>query len=78
LHKGEAHFLRNLRAVGDPGNAGPPALLGRYKGRMGLPAPDAGQAALLPNPRLVLPPQLDRLALCSGRNGGGNQISEVL
>ncbi len=39
--------------------------------------PDAGQAALLTNPRFVLPPQLDWLPLCDRRNGGGNQIGEV-
>jgi hypothetical protein len=39
--------------------------------------PDAGQATLLSNPRLVLPPQLDRLTLCASRDRGGDQVGEV-
>ena len=39
--------------------------------------PDAGQAALLTNPRFILPPQLDRLTLCAGRDRGGDQLGEV-
>jgi hypothetical protein len=32
---------------------------------------------LLANARFILPPQLDRLALRGGRDGGGNQIGKV-
>jgi hypothetical protein len=46
-------------------------------GTFGQPRPDAGQAALLTNARLILPPQLDRPTLCGSGDRGGNQVGEV-
>jgi hypothetical protein len=40
-------------------------------GTFGQPRPDAGQAALLTNARLILPPQLDRPPLCGRGDRGG-------
>jgi hypothetical protein len=57
---------------------GPFVTLIAWRGRSTAPLrPDARQAALLTNTSFVLPPQLDRLALCGGGNDGGNQLSEV-
>src|SRR6202023_3077030 len=39
--------------------------------------PDARQAALLTNTSFVLPPQLDRFALCGRGDDGGDQLGEV-
>lgn len=39
--------------------------------------PDVGQAALLADPRFVLPPEFDRLAASAGRKGGVHQVGKV-
>lgn len=57
---------------------GPFVTLIAWGGRSAAPLrPDARQAALLTNTSFVLPPQLDRLALCGRGNDGGNQLGEV-
>ena len=39
--------------------------------------PHPGERALLTNPGLILPPDFERFAGCFGRQGSGNQASEV-
>ena len=53
------------------------ALIAKRGGSAAALRPDAGQAAFLPNPRFVLPPQFDGLALRGSGDGGGNQIGKV-
>ena len=53
------------------------ALIARRPRAAALLSPDVGQAALLTDPRFVLPPQFDRLAAGMLRNDSGDQFGEV-
>jgi hypothetical protein len=56
----------------------PPKPLITRRSRAGAAlCPNPGQAALLADPRFVLPPKFDRLVSRGGRNRCGNKISEV-